>query len=135
MPTTSSKVPGAVKEVEDRRAYWLKRRDEAKEKGFVAEEEVASSSKPKQPNGVAKGRGPNPTLDLTTEEWPGELLSLPQYDPNTVFRNLDSRVDKRLATACHEPAFALLLPVSKCLLLHIKVNNITMLLERTQHGD
>lgn len=75
MPTTSSKVPSAVKEVEERKEYWLKKRAEAKEKGFVAEEEAASSSssKPKQPNGVAKGRGPNPTLDLTTEEWPGEL--------------------------------------------------------------
>lgn len=72
MPTTSSKVPAAVKEVEDRKVYWLKKRDEAKEKGFVAEDDAASSSKPKQPNGVAKGRGPNPTLDLTTEEWPGE---------------------------------------------------------------
>lgn len=72
MPTTSSKVPGAVKEVEERKAYWLKKRAEAKEKGFVADEEAASSSsKPKQqPNGIAKGRGPNPTLDLTTEEWP-----------------------------------------------------------------
>lgn len=76
MPTTSSKVPGAVKEVEERKAYWLKKRAEAKEKGFVADEEAASSSsKPKQqPNGIAKGRGPNPTLDLTTEEWPGELF-------------------------------------------------------------
>ena len=74
MPTTSSKVPAALKEVEERKTYWLKKRAEAKEKGFVAEEETASSSKPKQPNGVAKARGPNPTLDLTTEEWPGQHL-------------------------------------------------------------
>lgn len=71
MPTTSGKVPAAVKEVEERKVYWLKKQADAKERGFVDEDAGASSSKAGQPNGVAKGRGPNPTLDLTTEEWPG----------------------------------------------------------------
>lgn len=76
MPTTSSRVPAALKEVEERKAYWLKKQADAKEKGFVAEEEEeeVSSSKPKQPNGVQKSRGGKQTLDLTTEEWPGENI-------------------------------------------------------------
>lgn len=71
MPTTSSKAPAAFKEVEERKSYWLKKRAEAKEKGYVADEETSSSSKPKQANGVAKAQ-PNTTLNLSAEEWPGE---------------------------------------------------------------
>jgi hypothetical protein len=71
VPTTSSKVPAAVEEVQERKAYWLKRRAEAKETGVVAEErEEAGPSKPKA-NGVAKGgRASNNTLDLSAEAWP-----------------------------------------------------------------
>ena len=64
MPSTSGKVPAAVQQVEERKAYWLKKRADAKEKGYVADEETASRSKPTQANGVAKGEGPTPPLIL-----------------------------------------------------------------------
>jgi len=75
MPTTSGKVPAAVAEVEERKAYWLKKRAEAKETGIVMEErDEAGPSKPKA-NGGAKGGGRGNTLDLTAELWPGESSS------------------------------------------------------------
>ena len=76
MPATASKVPDALKEVEERKHYWLKKRADAKASGIVAGEEPpeASSSAPKATataNGVAKPKA-NGTLDLTAEEWPGK---------------------------------------------------------------
>ena len=85
MPTTSSKVPAAVAEVEERKAYWLKKRAEAKETGVVTEErEEAGPSKPPKANGVARGRGGNGnTLDLTAELWPGVKFPLVSHLPPT----------------------------------------------------
>jgi hypothetical protein len=67
MPTSSSKVPGAVKEVEERKSYWLKKRAEAKETGVITEEREEAG--PSKANGVAKGS--HKTLDLSAELWPG----------------------------------------------------------------
>lgn len=82
VPTTASKVDEAVKEVEERKAYYLKKQAEAKEKGIVAGEEpeaaAASSSSRAQANGVApKKPKANGVLDFAAEEWPGAPHSYP----------------------------------------------------------
>ena len=80
MPATASKVPDALGEVEERKAYWLKKRADAKESGIVAGEEPEASSSAAaataQANGVAKPKA-NGALDLTAEEWPGKGLGNP----------------------------------------------------------
>ena len=78
MPATASRVHDALREVEERRAYWLKKRADAKESGIVAGEEppeASSSAARATANGVAKPKA-NGALDLTAEEWPGKSLSV-----------------------------------------------------------
>lgn len=72
VPTTASRVAEAVKEVEERKTYYLKKRAEAKEKGILAGEEPEASSSRAQANGVAPKKQPkaNGVLDFAAEEWP-----------------------------------------------------------------
>lgn len=49
VPTTTDKVPAAVEEVQASKAYWLKKRQEAKETGVMPEEPSSSL-----PNGLPK---------------------------------------------------------------------------------
>ena len=76
MPLTAGKVPEALKEIEGRKAYYLKKRMDVKENGTpVVDEEadIASSSK----TGKASSTKPNANgvPDFNAEEWPGITIS------------------------------------------------------------
>lgn len=73
MPSTASKVPEALMEVEERKAYWLKKRAEAMESGIVAGEEPEAASSSKAAKLRADKSKSNGVLDFHAEEWPGEL--------------------------------------------------------------